>query len=44
MPFQNKAQMRACFAKQERDRKRGKKSRWNCKKWLKMTPKRNLRK
>jgi hypothetical protein len=37
MPFQSKAQMRLCFSKMLKARASGKKSTWDCDKWLKET-------
>lgn len=33
MPFVNDSQRRACYAQANRDKKQGKKPRWNCKEW-----------
>jgi len=41
MPFQSKSQMRACYAQMSRDKKAGRKSKWNCHKWAHET--RNIR-
>lgn len=37
MPFKSKSQLRTCFGKDFQDRIKGKKSNWNCKKFLKET-------
>lgn len=38
MPFKSKEQMRACFAKYNRDIKAGVVPKWDCYKWLEETP------
>ena len=37
MPFQSKSQLRTCFSKEAKAKAQGKKTGWNCKKWLKET-------
>lgn len=33
MPFKSNSQRKACWAQWNRDKKAGKKPRWNCKEW-----------
>lgn len=37
MPFESKSQLRMCYAKQFQAARKGKKSSWNCDRWLKET-------
>jgi len=39
MPFKSKAQRRACWAQYNRDKKAGRKPKWDCKEWEAATPK-----
>lgn len=38
MPFKSKRQLQTCFGKELSAKAKGKKSGWDCKKWLRETP------